>query len=143
MKYSIMSKYHNHGQVPELAQLIDHTQTVQIQYFRYKKQINYGFSPLIYLQKHLRKIFPSYQTAHQLLLLLCFKCFSDLIRKYNYLAILLQPDRNQNIANYIQRTLASQPRPFKKFQLLSFPYFLDNELSQLSLVSYGSYYFYL
>ena len=32
---------------------------------------------------------------------------------------------------------------FKKFQLLSFPYFLDNELSQLSLVSYGSYYLYL
>ena len=32
---------------------------------------------------------------------------------------------------------------FKKFQLLSFPYFLDNELSQLSLVSYGSYHLYL
>ena len=32
---------------------------------------------------------------------------------------------------------------FKKFQLLSFPSFLDSELSQLSLVSYGSYYLYL
>ena len=31
----------------------------------------------------------------------------------------------------------------KNFQLLSFPYFLDNGLGQLTLASYGSYYFYL
>ena len=31
----------------------------------------------------------------------------------------------------------------KKFQLLFFIYFLENGLSQLTLASYGGYYFYL
>ena len=33
--------------------------------------------------------------------------------------------------------------PYKKIQLLSFPYFLENGLSQLILASYGGYYLYL
>ena len=36
------------------------------------------------------------------------------------------------------RQFKNLERHFKKFQLLSFPYFLDNEISQLALASYGT-----
>ena len=49
----------------------------------------------------------------------------------------------------LEQKLTDKTKRFKKvgnssktFQLLSFPYLLENGLSQLTLDSYGSYYFY-